>query len=56
MTTQVDAILVGKWRVGTAESPSKATVLMLEFKNRAPINLAFLPDQAVAIAKGDLEQ
>jgi hypothetical protein len=58
MTTQVSAILAGRWKIALADSPSEArpTILMLEFDNREPINLAFPPDQAVRIARAILDQ
>ena len=58
MTTQVSAILVGRWKIGLADSPADArpTILMLDFNNREPINLAFPPDQAVQIARAILDQ
>ena len=57
--TNVDAISVGRWTVGLASNspaPQKPTLLTLEFDNREPINLAFLADQAVEIARAILDQ
>jgi hypothetical protein len=49
MSSQVDAINIGKWSVGFAESQNM-TILSFEFKDRAPINLALSADQAAQIA------
>ena len=58
MTMQVSAILVGRWKIGLADTPPDArpTILMLDFDKREPINLAFPPDQAVEIARAILAQ
>ena len=58
MSMQVSATLVGRWKIGLADSPPDArpTILMLDFDNREPINLAFPPDKAVQIARAILAQ
>ena len=58
MSMQVSAILVGRWKIGLADFPPDArpTILMLDFDNREPINLAFPPDKAVQIARAILAQ
>jgi hypothetical protein len=57
--TNVNAILVGKWIVGIVTNSSATpppTVHMFEFDNREPINLAFPPEEAKAIARSILDQ
>ena len=58
MSMQVSAVLVGRWKIGLADSPPDArrTILMFDFDNREPINLALPPDQAVNIARAILDQ
>lgn len=58
MVDKVEAVLVGKWTVGYAHDPRQqgASLLLLEWDDRAPINLAFPPDEAVKIANAILEQ
>jgi hypothetical protein len=52
----IEAIPVGKWSVGwTHHNPEGWTLLMLEFTDRAPINLAIPPEAAEGIAKAILE-
>lgn len=51
----LDAVIVGKWTVGYSHNPVGMALLLFEFDNRPPINLAIPPDQAEAIAKAILE-
>jgi hypothetical protein len=55
---QVEAIVVRKWALGyihTAPVPN-GTLLQLQFTDRAPINLAFPQESAMAMAKAILDQ
>ena len=52
---QVTAVVVGKWSVGFSKEKN-VTILMLEFTNREPINLAIDRDRAIAIARAILDQ
>ncbi|MGX1323864.1 hypothetical protein AB7M17_007317 [Bradyrhizobium sp. USDA 377] len=56
--TKVDCIKVERWTVGlpTDRDDPKPTILLFDFDNRESINLAILPEEAVKIARGILEQ
>jgi|RhiMethySRZTD1v2_1073278.scaffolds.fasta_scaffold06315_11 hypothetical protein len=55
---QLEAILVRNWAVGYVHSAPipNGTVLQLQFTDRAPINLAFPQEGALAMAKAILDQ
>ena len=52
---QVDAVLVGKWSVAYAHGQNMH-LLMFQFTDRPPINLAINPEEAVMLATAILEQ
>ena len=53
--SQVTALVVGKWSVGISKEKN-VSILMLEFTDREPINLAIDRDRAIAIARAILDQ
>ena len=55
MSKPIQAIIAGKWSVGFSKS-SGQTLLMFEFSDREPVNLALSQDQAVALANAVLAQ
>jgi hypothetical protein len=53
--SSIDAILVGKWTVGYSHNPEGMAILLFEFADRPPINLALTPETAEQVAKALLE-
>lgn len=51
----IQVIIAGKWSVGFSRS-SGHTLLMFEFTDREPINLAIEQSQAIAMARAILAQ
>jgi hypothetical protein len=51
---EISAIPVGKWSIAF-HHPTHSTLVMLEWKDREPLNLALPPEQAVALAETILE-
>ncbi|MEH2476256.1 hypothetical protein V1281_002575 [Nitrobacteraceae bacterium AZCC 2161] len=51
----IEVIIVGQWKVGFSKS-SGHSLLMFEFSDRGPINLAIDQAQAVEIANAILAQ
>ena len=51
----IEATFVGKWSVGFQESQG-LTLLMFDFTDKVPINLALSRDQAEQIAKAIQDQ
>lgn len=55
MSKPIQVIIAGKWTVGFSKSTGQ-TLLMFEFSDREPINLALHQGQAVELANAVLAQ
>ena len=52
---EMTAIKVGRWNLGLIPA-DKTRILMLQFTDREPINLAIPSDEAIKMARAILEQ